>query len=298
MGDRVDISSVFNDFNNLMTTLKKEERDELDDRNRDLGKEQIDDTGLVGDEFHVLKRNYGVLLEALAHEKSKCESLDDDIQELRLQKESECEDYRLQIQRLQGQIRALTSERSLEEVYDVMEEDVMRLKRELEVIRKDNVQLEGKVWDLLEGGASRRNNNNNNNMTSNTSYTNDKEETERDDMNGSNMSSKHENLEMSNTEFTYIYGSPDTTASSLLAGLSKKDTKRLIAQVKQQIAQIAQLKKENEVSHISYVNFLLNNKTDITLTNPPYFFHPLIIESSIERTYSFHIFASSQRCCS
>ena len=113
----------------------------------------IEDQTLVG----VLERNTSSILDALGDERKRSAMLQDDIDMTKLEKDAQIDDMRLVIHRLKNQVRALVSERSLEEVYGAMEDEVGRLTRSLDAERRRCVALENKLLDSMmscrQGGA-------------------------------------------------------------------------------------------------------------------------------------------------
>lgn len=197
----------------------------VNDRKEEVEDAQTEQRQSVSD-VEVMQRNNRSMMDALNTERHRAELLEEDVSMAKLEKDAEIDEYKLVITRLKSQIRTLVSERSLDEVYDVMEEDITRLSRELEMTRARNLVLENKMLDNLmihqqkRGGVD----------DATTSFL---------DMDGGG-------------EFSFSHtqapGQPGLSASFLsdTTGLSKKESKRLIAQVKHQNFNIEALKKENE----------------------------------------------------
>ena len=99
--------------------------------------------------IEVLERNTASILDALSDECKRSAILQDDVDMTKLEKDAQIDDLRLVIHRLKKQIRALVSERSLEEVYGVMEDEVHRLTRSLEAERQRSTALENRLLDRM-----------------------------------------------------------------------------------------------------------------------------------------------------
>ena len=109
------------------------------------------------------------LLVALHEERRRSELLAEDVCIAKAEKESEIVEHKLTIQRLHNKMKTVIKERSLEEVYQVMEEECKRLTAELNDVRARNLVLENKEMDKNAEQTIRRVNNNNNNSESMTS---------------------------------------------------------------------------------------------------------------------------------
>ena len=190
---------------------------------------QQQQSGEEQSETEVLRRNNRSIMDALNNEIHRADLLEEDVSMAKLEKDAVIDDYKLVITRLKAQIRTLVSERSLDEVYDVMEEDITRLTRELEMTRARNLALENKMLDKLittkRGGDG---------VDESTSFLDLRSHAEEE----GEFSFSH----------TQAPGQPGLSASFLsdTTGLSRKESKRLIAQVKHLNSTIESLKKEGE----------------------------------------------------
>lgn len=108
-------------------------------------------------EMDVLRRNNISLLHALDEERKLRSKLErslllaqDEINVIKLEKDSEVETFRIACKRLQSQVRLLCEENGLDDVYQLFESDVQRLNNELHALRARNILLESRN---LEGSA-------------------------------------------------------------------------------------------------------------------------------------------------
>jgi hypothetical protein len=114
-------------------------------------REQYIDTGVMVDKEETFMHSNESLLQALCDErilKQRAEealaTLHDELNEARLQFEVDVESQKVEILKLKSQVRALVSDRNLDDVFYRFEDDVSRLTKENESLRYRNIRLESR----------------------------------------------------------------------------------------------------------------------------------------------------------
>jgi len=194
------------------------------------------DQNMSIDEVDLLRRNNVSLLEALAEERqmrSKAERslrlAKDEVEMAERAGEAEVESYRLAAIRLQGQVRLLAEERSLEEVYVAIEADVMRLQKEVQTLRQRNVLLETRDLEMLEQREK------------------EKEEAAMQTAVRNELDVSAESLhDVASSPIHAITNAVAPSSSSGSLGMSKRDAKRLFARLRQQGQELESMWKEIE----------------------------------------------------
>lgn len=223
---------VLKEFHDLMQELQEdggdtgEELSYLETLDRSLQEEgsvfdlgaKFEPPAVVGEdsvsEADVLRRNNISLLEALNEERrlrSKAERAlllaKDEAECIRVERDAEVEGYRLASVRLQNQVRSLCEEAGMNEVYGMFEADISRQTRELEALRRRNVQLETRDLAALTTSACA--------------------------------------AEQSFSSAVAV-ASVDAVTSPQFSGYNSRESKRLLYRLRQKASEVEQLIKENE----------------------------------------------------
>jgi hypothetical protein len=183
-----------------------------------VGAAKLDSPANVGEdsvsEADVLRRNNVSLLEALNEERrlrSKAERAlllaKDEAECIRVERDAEVEGYRLASVRLQNQVRCLCEEAGMDEVYGMFEAEVSRQTRELEALRRRNVQLETRDLVVLATPS----------CVAEQSFSS-----------------------------AVAVASIDAVTSPPFSGYNSRESKRLLYRLRQKASDVEQLTKENE----------------------------------------------------
>ena len=183
-----------------------------------VGAAKLDSPANVGEdsvsEADVLRRNNVSLLEALNEERrlrSKAERAlllaKDEAECIRVERDAEVEGYRLASVRLQNQVRCLCEEAGMDEVYGMFEAEVSRQTRELEALRRRNVQLETRDLVVLATPSS---------------------------------------VAEQSFSSAVAVASIDAVTSPPFSGYNSRESKRLLYRLRQKASDVEQLTKENE----------------------------------------------------